>query len=75
MSRNPLDRYLNAMEMKEELDHPEKVEVTGRADRLVVPNVVSGNMRRYLVVGLAVAIPVLVFLTFLFFANFKISHR
>jgi serine/threonine-protein kinase len=71
MSRNPLDRYLNAMEMKEELDHPEKVEVTGRADHLVVPNVVSGNMRRYILVGTAIAIPILVFLIALFLSKFK----
>jgi serine/threonine-protein kinase len=59
MARLPQDRYSSALEMKNELDHPETVQLTGRCDRLVVPNPVSGNLRRYLVVGICVAAPVL----------------
>jgi serine/threonine-protein kinase len=62
MARNPQERYATAMEMKQELDHPETVQVTGRCDRLVTPNPVSGNLRRYRLVAICVAIPIVVFL-------------
>jgi serine/threonine-protein kinase len=62
MARNPQDRYATAVEMKHELDHPESVHVTGRAERLVMPNPVSGNLKRYRLVAVSIAIPILVFL-------------
>ncbi|HET6248194.1 MAG TPA: protein kinase [Tepidisphaeraceae bacterium] len=37
MARNPAERYQTALEMKHDLDNPEKVEVTGRAARLEAP--------------------------------------
>jgi serine/threonine protein phosphatase PrpC len=37
MARNPADRYATAMEFKNELDHPDQVQVTGRAQRLEAP--------------------------------------
>jgi serine/threonine protein phosphatase PrpC len=60
MARIPQERYASALEMKKELDHPETVQLTGRCDRLVVPNPVTGNMRRYLLVAICIAVPVLV---------------
>ena len=33
MARNPADRYATAMEMKNDVDHPDQVQVTGRASR------------------------------------------
>jgi serine/threonine-protein kinase len=62
MARNPQERYATAMDMKQELDHPETVQLTGRCDRLVTPNPVSGNLRRYRLVAFCVAIPILIFL-------------
>ncbi|HEX4054756.1 MAG TPA: protein kinase [Tepidisphaeraceae bacterium] len=61
MARNPQERYTSALEMKKELDHPETVQLTGRCDRLVTPNPVSGNIRRYWLVAICVAAPILVF--------------
>jgi serine/threonine protein kinase len=61
MSRIPQDRYANALDMKQELDHPETVQVTGRADRLVVPNPVSANLRHYRLVAISIAVPIIVF--------------
>jgi serine/threonine protein phosphatase PrpC len=61
MARNPQDRYASALEMKTELDHPETVQLTGRCDRLVVPNPATGNMRRYRLVAICVVIPILIF--------------
>lgn len=62
MSRNPQDRYATAVDMKHELDHPDVVHVTGRAERLVKPNPVTGNMRRYRLVAICMAIPIIVFI-------------
>ncbi|MGA2584325.1 MAG: protein kinase [Tepidisphaeraceae bacterium] len=67
MARKPEERYPSALALKEDLDHPEKVQVTGRADRLVVPSVLSGNARRYRLVVVSIAIPVIIFLAALFF--------
>jgi serine/threonine protein kinase len=38
MERDPKDRYASATEFREELEHPEKVVVTGRAARLLPPS-------------------------------------
>ena len=62
MARNPQDRYATAMEMKNDLDHPEQVHVTGRASRLQAPAAWKGRWRGMRLVVLAVAIPVIVFL-------------
>jgi serine/threonine protein phosphatase PrpC len=62
MARNPQDRYASAIEMKNDLDHPENVQVTGRAERLVVPNPVSGSFRRYRIIVISALIPLLIFL-------------
>ena len=75
MARNPQDRYATALEMKNELDHPEKVQLTGRCDRLVVPDPVSGNMKRYRLVAICVLIPVLVFVGVWFFKHVSVSVK
>jgi hypothetical protein len=75
MARNPQDRYASALEMKQDLDHPEIVKLTGRSERLVVPNPISGNLQRYRLVLIAVVIPIIVFLAFLFFSKFKITSK
>jgi serine/threonine-protein kinase len=62
MARDPQERYATALDMKHELDHPDQVHVTGRAERLVVPSPMSGNLRRYRLVAISAAIPILVFL-------------
>jgi serine/threonine-protein kinase len=61
MARLPADRYQTAMEMKADLDNPQAVQVTGRADRLVTPSPVSGNIRRHRLVAVSIAIPVVIF--------------
>jgi len=67
MARNPQDRYATALEMKNELDHPEAVQLTGRCDRLVVPDPVTGNMRRYRLVAVCILIPLIIFAAAWFF--------
>jgi serine/threonine protein phosphatase PrpC len=61
MSRNPDDRYPDVMAMKHDLDHPESVQVTGRADRLVVPSVITGKWRRYTLIACAASVPLIFF--------------
>ncbi|MDP9173241.1 MAG: protein kinase [Planctomycetota bacterium] len=75
MARNPDDRYPSALAMKHDLDHPEAVQVTGRADRLVVPNVVSGNMQRLKFVAICVAIPLIAMGCLWFFTHFQIKPK
>jgi serine/threonine-protein kinase len=64
MARVPEDRYQDAAAMKADLDAPEKVHVTGRVHRLVEPNAFKTSWRKYRVVGLAIALPLLVVLGF-----------
>jgi serine/threonine protein kinase len=61
MARSPQDRYQTALEMKNDLDHPDKVHVTGRASRLEAPAPWKSRWRRMRVAVLAVGIPVLIF--------------
>jgi serine/threonine-protein kinase len=69
MARPPQDRYATALDMKQELDHPETVRLTGRADRLVTPSPVSGNLRRYRLVAISIAIPIIIFLAALLYMH------
>lgn len=75
MARNPQERYASALQMKMELDHPETVQLTGRCDRLVVPNPLTGNVRRFLLVGICIAIPVLVTAVAWLHAHLNISVK
>ncbi len=65
----------SALEMKNELDHPETVQLTGRCDRLVVPNPTTGNVRRYLLVSICIAVPVLVMAVAWVCTHLKISVK
>ena len=66
MARNPADRYQTAIQMKQDLDHPDQVQVTGRAERLVAPKTGMSRWRGarlvYVGVGVPVVIGVLIFL-------------
>jgi serine/threonine-protein kinase len=73
MARNPQDRYATALDMKQELDHPETVQLTGRCDRLVTPNPVSGNLRRYRLVAICIMIPIVVFAIAWLFSTHHLS--
>ena len=61
MARTPEDRFQSAADMREALDHPDKVEITGRATRLLAPTPLKPRWKRlapWLVIG-AVAILVI----------------
>lgn len=60
MARNPAERYQTALEMKYDLDNPERVEVTGRAARLVAPKPWTGHWRKVRRVALAAGIPLVI---------------
>ena len=75
MARHPPDRYPSALAMKHELDNPQAVQVTGRADRLVTPNPISGNLKRYRLVAICVALPLIVLAIALFFSHFRIMRK
>jgi serine/threonine-protein kinase len=64
MSRNPMDRYESALALKDEMDHPEAVQVTGRAQRLVTPSLASSRGRKVRLVVLPIVIIVLLCLAF-----------
>src|ERR1700730_13896955 len=66
LARDPDDRYPTAAAMKAELVAPEGVQVTGRADRLKVPSLVSRHWRIARIVVIALIVPVLLFFVFLF---------
>ena len=50
------------MEMKNDLDHPDQVHVTGRANRLEAPTPWKARWRGWRMAALAAAIPLLIFL-------------
>jgi serine/threonine protein phosphatase PrpC len=75
MARNPQDRYPTALAMKHDLDNPDSVEVTGRADRLVVPSPMTGNVKRYRLVAISIAIPLLIFAVAYFMSHFQIKAK
>jgi serine/threonine-protein kinase len=60
MAPEPRDRYRSAEEMKADLDAPEKVQVTGRDERLRPPAVWRARWRTLRVVALALLVPVVV---------------
>jgi len=60
MARNPHDRYQTAIAMKDELDHPDQVQVTGRAERLQAPKAWKSHWRGARLVILATALPLVV---------------
>ncbi len=60
MEQRPENRYVSAAAMKAELDNPEKVEVTGRAERLRPPAEWKGG-KRYLWIIILALVPVVAF--------------
>lgn len=75
MARDPGDRYPNALAMKAELDAPEKVEITGRADRLVAPAPWQSRWRRSRLVILAVVVPLVIFLLFFILSHLNVQWK
>jgi serine/threonine-protein kinase len=71
MAREPQDRYQSAAAMKADLDAPELVQVTGRANRLKVPVVSVSRWRVARMIALGILIPVALFFLILFF----LTHR
>jgi len=65
MEREPAKRYPTAAAMKEELDNPEAVKLTGRCDRLQTPSPWKSGGKKILWIVLGVAIFVIVFLLLL----------
>jgi serine/threonine-protein kinase len=61
MARDPAERYADAMAMKHDLDHPDQVPVTGRADRLQEVQPWKSGWQRHRMIFIAVAATLLVF--------------
>jgi len=59
LERQPFDRYPTAAAMKLELDAPEKVQVTGRSERLRPPTMWQGRWQKARMYVLAMLVPVL----------------
>jgi serine/threonine-protein kinase len=71
MARNPPDRYPSAAAFKADLEAPERVHVTGRANRLQAPVVARQTWRVVRMVLLGLAVPVILF----FLILFMLTHR
>lgn len=52
MERDPVKRYPTAIEMKEDLDHPGEVKLTGRCHRLQTPSPWKQHWKNVLLIGL-----------------------
>jgi serine/threonine-protein kinase len=75
MARLPGDRYASARDMKQDLDHPDAVQVTGRADRLQAVVHWRSHWRRSRVVILCILLPLLVWLIFFLVRHVHITIR
>jgi serine/threonine-protein kinase len=71
MARDPEDRYRTAAEFKADIDAPERVQVTGRADRLQAPVLARRTWRVVRIALITALVPIALF--FLLF--FILSHR
>jgi serine/threonine-protein kinase len=69
MARNPAERYQTVMDMKQDMDQPDKVQVTGRADRLVAPKISSSSWQGARLYIAAALVPII-----LFAAMFLLKH-
>jgi serine/threonine protein phosphatase PrpC len=75
MEQDPDDRYQSAMEMKADLDAPEKVQVTGRHERLRPPMVWKTKWRMARTIIFLALVPVVVFgLLYLFYNHPWAKH-
>jgi serine/threonine protein kinase len=52
MERNPRNRYTSSVAMKDDLDHPEDVQLTGRCHRLQTPTPWKRHLKDALLIGL-----------------------
>ncbi len=75
MERSPIDRYPNAKVMKEELDHPETVQMTGRADRLQAPTPWKSGWGAHRLTILAIALPIVAIAIFWLITHLHISLK
>ena len=75
MERQPNRRYSTAAEMKEDLDHPEKVILTGRAADLKRPKVWKTRWLQMRLVVFSIGIPILLFLTFFLLSRCSGVHH
>lgn len=71
MARNPNDRYQTAAAFKADLDAPQTVHVTGRANRLQAPVLAKRAWRVVRIALLAIAVPVVLF----FLILLMLTHR
>jgi serine/threonine-protein kinase len=71
MARNPADRYPDARVMQAELNHPENVKVTGRAERAVKPVVSNSIWKGIQMYVYAALIPILLVLFFILKQHIK----
>ena len=71
MARNPADRYASAAAFKADLDAPDQVHVTGRANRLQAPVLARRAWRVVRIALLAIAVPIALF----FLILFMLTHR
>jgi serine/threonine protein kinase len=55
MEREPKNRYPTTAAMKEDLDHPDEVQLTGRCHRLLRPALWKRHWKNVLVIGLTLA--------------------
>ena len=65
MARNPSERYDSAAEMKQELDNLEKVQLTGRHERLKQAKVGEAGLHANRLLIAALVIPVLILIVFM----------
>ena len=75
MEEKPFNRYASAAEMKADLDNPEKVPLTGRAERLRPQIAWQGNWHRIRFIVFALLLPVVIFgILFLIYNPFWKKH-
>jgi serine/threonine-protein kinase len=75
MARVPAERYATAREFKADLDNPNGVQITGRAERLVKPNVAKTQWAARRMYILAALIPIAIFLFFLAWRHLNIQIK
>ncbi len=65
MARNPADRYASAAEMKQELDNLERVQLTGRHERLKQAKPLEAGARANRLLICALIVPVVILIIFM----------
>ena len=75
MERDPAKRYASAAEMKAELDAPEKVVVTGRAERLQSQVAWKSAWRQYRTIVLSILLPIIFVIAVLLLAMLTHRHK